>query len=101
MRLMPVVICDMCVHGCRYNMLGLVTHKVAAEMRRPEVNDFFARLIQRTSPKSYTQVGHLTSPLCPQPSTAVPSHSRARPSEGGTMGCIMPARPGLPPTPHT
>jgi hypothetical protein len=52
---------DMCVHGCRYNMLGLVTHKVAAEMRRPEVNDFFARLIQRTSPKSYTQVGNLTA----------------------------------------
>lgn len=40
----------------RYNMLGLVTHKAAAEMRKPEVLDFFARLIQRTSPKSYPQV---------------------------------------------
>lgn len=44
-------------------MLGLMTHKVAAEMQKPEVNDFFARLIQRTSPKSYIQVNML--PLLP------------------------------------
>ena len=36
-------------------MYGDVTFKVAEEMRKPEVLDFFARLIQRTSPKSYAQ----------------------------------------------
>lgn len=39
----------------RYVMYGAVSAKVAEEMRRPEVADFFARLIQRTSPKSYAQ----------------------------------------------
>ena len=29
--------------------------KVAEEMRKPEVADFFAKLIMRTSPKSYAQ----------------------------------------------
>lgn len=36
-------------------MYGDITFKVAEEMRKPEVLDFFARLIQRTSPKSYGQ----------------------------------------------
>lgn len=39
----------------RYVMYGAVCAKVAEEMRKPEVADFFARLIQRTSPKSYAQ----------------------------------------------
>lgn len=39
----------------RYVMWGAVTARVAAEMRRPAVADFFARLVQRTSPKSYPQ----------------------------------------------
>lgn len=37
-------------------MWGDVTARAAAELRRPEVEDHFARLIQRTSPKSYAQV---------------------------------------------
>lgn len=36
-------------------MYGAVSAKVAEEMRKPDVADFFARLIQRTSPKSYPQ----------------------------------------------
>lgn len=36
-------------------MYGAVSAKVAEEMRKPDVSDFFARLIQRTSPKSYAQ----------------------------------------------
>ncbi|GAX84814.1 hypothetical protein CEUSTIGMA_g12235.t1 [Chlamydomonas eustigma] len=39
----------------RYVMLGDVSAKVATEMRKPEVADFFARLIQRVAPKSYPQ----------------------------------------------
>lgn len=39
----------------RYVTYGLVNAKVAEEMRKPDVADFFARLIQRTSPKSYAQ----------------------------------------------
>ncbi|PSC71715.1 aldehyde dehydrogenase [Micractinium conductrix] len=39
----------------RYVMWGDITAKAAAEMRRPEVEDHFARLIMRTSPKSYAQ----------------------------------------------
>lgn len=39
----------------RYVMWGAVTARAAAEMRRPAVADFFARLVQRTSPKSYPQ----------------------------------------------
>jgi hypothetical protein len=39
----------------RYNMYGQITFRVAQEMRKPEVADFFAKLIQRTSPKSYAQ----------------------------------------------
>jgi 1-pyrroline-5-carboxylate dehydrogenase len=36
-------------------MWGDITARAAAELRRPEVEDHFARLIQRTSPKSYAQ----------------------------------------------
>lgn len=36
-------------------MYGNITFKVAEQMRKPEVMDYFARLIQRTSPKSYGQ----------------------------------------------
>ena len=36
-------------------MYGEVSAKVAEEMRRPEVLNFFARLIQRVAPKSYAQ----------------------------------------------
>jgi hypothetical protein len=39
----------------RYNMYGQITMKVAEQMRKPEVADFFSKLIQRTSPKSYQQ----------------------------------------------
>jgi 1-pyrroline-5-carboxylate dehydrogenase len=39
----------------RYVMYGEVSAKVAEEMRRPETADFFAKIIQRTSPKSYPQ----------------------------------------------
>ena len=39
----------------RYVMYGDISAKVAYEMRRPEVADFFARLIQRVAPKSYAQ----------------------------------------------
>jgi hypothetical protein len=36
-------------------MYGDITFKVAEQMRKPEVADYFAKLIQRTSPKSYAQ----------------------------------------------
>ncbi len=36
-------------------MLGDVSARVANEMRRPEVAEFFARLIQRVAPKSHAQ----------------------------------------------
>lgn len=39
----------------RYVMYGDISAKVAAEMRKPEVHDFFTRWVQRTSPKSYAQ----------------------------------------------
>jgi len=39
----------------RYNMLGAACAEGAAEMRKPEVQHFFARLIQRLTPKSWTQ----------------------------------------------
>ena len=39
----------------RYLMYGLVSAKVAEEMRKPEVSKFFARLIQRVAPKSWDQ----------------------------------------------
>jgi 1-pyrroline-5-carboxylate dehydrogenase len=44
-------------HPERYVMYGDVCAKVAAEMRRPDVHDFFVRLVQRTSPKSAAQAG--------------------------------------------
>jgi 1-pyrroline-5-carboxylate dehydrogenase len=40
----------------RYLMLGEVSNKAGAALRVPAVADYFARLIQRTSPKSYAQV---------------------------------------------
>jgi len=39
----------------RYVLYGEVSAKVAEEMRKPDVADFFARLIQRVAPKSYDQ----------------------------------------------
>ncbi|GBF90904.1 aldehyde dehydrogenase [Raphidocelis subcapitata] len=39
----------------RYVLYGEVCAKVSEAMRRPEVHDFFTRLVQRTSPKSYAQ----------------------------------------------
>mmetsp|Transcript_24444 Transcript_24444/g.61429 ORF Transcript_24444/g.61429 Transcript_24444/m.61429 type:complete len:559 (-) Transcript_24444:41-1717(-) len=39
----------------RYLTYGNVTAKAAHELGRPEVRDFFARLIQRTAPKSWAQ----------------------------------------------
>ncbi|KAF5834870.1 putative aldehyde dehydrogenase MIS1, partial [Dunaliella salina] len=38
-----------------YLLYGDVSHRMAEQLRRPEVADFFARLIQRVSPKSYPQ----------------------------------------------
>jgi hypothetical protein len=40
---------------CRYLLYGDVTARAAAELRRPEVADHFARLIQRVAPKSHAQ----------------------------------------------
>ena len=39
----------------RYNMLGEVCAKAAREMAKPEVQQFYARLIQRLTPKSWPQ----------------------------------------------
>jgi len=39
----------------RYNMLGEVCAKAAEEMRKPEVEYYFTRLIQRLTPKSWRQ----------------------------------------------
>ncbi|KAG5188490.1 aldehyde dehydrogenase [Tribonema minus] len=39
----------------RYVTYGAVSAKASAEMRKPEVERFFARLIQRVAPKSYAQ----------------------------------------------
>ena len=36
-------------------MYGDITFRVTEQMRKPEVADYFAKLIQRTSPKSYAQ----------------------------------------------
>jgi hypothetical protein len=36
-------------------MYGDISARVAFEMRKPEVLDFYARLIQRVAPKSYAQ----------------------------------------------
>lgn len=41
----------------RYNMLGEVCAKAAAEMAKPEVAQFYTRLIQRLTPKSLPQAG--------------------------------------------
>lgn len=39
----------------RYLMYGSVSARMAEEMRKPEVADFFARLVQRVAPKHYAQ----------------------------------------------
>jgi len=39
----------------RYLLYGDVSFRMAEQLRHPEVADFFARLIQRVSPKSYPQ----------------------------------------------
>ena len=39
----------------RYNMLGAVCADMAREMNKPEVRDFFGKLIQRLTPKSWPQ----------------------------------------------
>ena len=39
----------------RYNMLGEVMVKAAAELGKPEVTEFYAKLIQRLVPKSWPQ----------------------------------------------
>merc|ERR1740123_2429877 len=39
----------------RYNELGAACAKASEEMRKPEVQYFYARLIQRLTPKSWTQ----------------------------------------------
>jgi 1-pyrroline-5-carboxylate dehydrogenase len=36
-------------------MYGDITFRVAEQMRKPEMLEFFAKMIQRTSPKSYVQ----------------------------------------------
>ncbi|CAK9065759.1 Delta-1-pyrroline-5-carboxylate dehydrogenase 12A1 [Durusdinium trenchii] len=41
----------------RYVMLGEVCGAAAREMFKPEVSDYFCRLIQRVAPKSYAQAG--------------------------------------------
>ena len=46
---------DKSVPTCRYNLYGDVCSRAAIELRKPEVADFFAKLIQRFSPKSYPQ----------------------------------------------
>lgn len=44
-----------CLHACRYLLYGDVSFRVAEALRKPEVQDFFARLIQRVAPKSWDQ----------------------------------------------
>ena len=39
----------------RYNMLGEVMAKASRELAKPEVNEYFAKLIQRLVPKSWAQ----------------------------------------------
>ena len=42
----------------RYITYGAVSALAGTEMRKPDVVHFFARLIQRVAPKSYSQVIH-------------------------------------------
>lgn len=39
----------------RYLLYGAISARMAEEMRKPEVADYFARLIQRVAPKHYAQ----------------------------------------------
>ena len=52
-------------HITRYLLYGDISAKAAAELRKPEVADHFARLIQRVAPKSYAQVWQLFC-CCPK-----------------------------------
>eukprot|EP01023_Acetabularia_acetabulum_P057675 TRINITY_DN6728_c1_g1_i1.p2 TRINITY_DN6728_c1_g1~~TRINITY_DN6728_c1_g1_i1.p2 ORF type:complete len:263 (+),score=32.68 TRINITY_DN6728_c1_g1_i1:144-932(+) len=48
----------------RYNMYGDITSKCSEQLRKKEVQDHFAKLIQRVSPKSYAQaLGEVTITL--------------------------------------
>jgi 1-pyrroline-5-carboxylate dehydrogenase len=40
----------------RYNMYGDIFFRIAAEMRKPEVQDYLVKLTQRVMPKSWAQV---------------------------------------------
>ena len=40
----------------RYNMYGDIFFRIASEMRKPEIQDFFVKLTQRVMPKSTPQV---------------------------------------------
>ncbi|KAL5975091.1 hypothetical protein ACLOJK_031767 [Asimina triloba] len=46
---------DLCIMFGRYILFGDVSAKAAYMLSRPEVSNFFTRLIQRVSPKSYHQ----------------------------------------------
>jgi 1-pyrroline-5-carboxylate dehydrogenase len=37
-------------------MYGDIFFRIAAEMRKPEIQDYFAKLTQRVMPKSFPQV---------------------------------------------
>jgi 1-pyrroline-5-carboxylate dehydrogenase len=37
-------------------MYGDIFFKIAAEMRKPEIQDYFTKLIQRVMPKSTAQI---------------------------------------------
>jgi len=39
----------------RYNMYGDIFFKIAEQMRKPEVHNFFTKLTQRVMPKSWVQ----------------------------------------------
>lgn len=47
--------CTPTCHVPRYLLYGDVSFRVAEQLRRPEVESFFARLIQRVAPKSRDQ----------------------------------------------
>jgi hypothetical protein len=70
-------------------MYGAVSAKVAEEMRKPEVQDLFAKLVMRTSPKSYAQVGgrqwEVLARACPVPARALAG--RRGVASAGTERC--------------
>lgn len=103
----------------RYLMYGDVSFRVAEQLRRPDVAEFFARLIQRVAPKSHAQVAaclvakatraHAYMPArlhAPSSRACVPASCRAghgggggdaqvlrelrrRPGEGGRALCTL------------